>query len=49
MISEYAQTNQDNYGHYHTPTLIKIREIDMWNNIIKFGNEFRKQSVGTAM
>ena len=49
MISEYIRNNQAKYGHYHAPTLIKALEIVMQNNIMKFGNEFRKQSAGTAM
>ena len=49
VISKYVRTNQAKYGHYHAPTLIKALEIVMRNNIVKFGNEFRKQYAGTAM
>ena len=49
VISNYIRNNQAKYGHYHAPTLIEALEIVMRNNIMKFGNEFRKQSAGTAM
>ena len=49
VISEYIGDNQAKYGHYHAPTLIESLEIVMHNNIMKFGNEFRKHSAGTAM
>ena len=49
VISEYVRNNQAKYGHYHAPTLIKALEIAMRNSIMKFGNEFKKQSAGTAI
>ena len=49
MISKYVQDIQTKYNHCHAPTHINALEIVMRNNIMKFGNEFRKQSAGTAM
>ena len=49
VISNYIQNNQAKYGHYHAATLIGALEIVMRDNIMAFGDEFRKQSAGTAM
>ena len=49
VISKYVRNNQAKYGHYHAPALIKALEIVMRKHIMKFVNEFRKQSAGTAI
>ena len=40
---------EQEFGHYHAETLITSLEIVTNNNIVRFGDLYRKQISGTAM
>ena len=48
IISKYLRDNEYRFD-YHSETLISALEIVMKNNIIKFGDVYKKQISGTAM
>ena len=47
-ISNYLRDNEYRF-EYHAETLISALEIVMKNNIIKFGDVYKKQISGTTM
>jgi len=49
VICPYLRLMEDEFDHYHAETLITALEIVMKNNIIRFGDVYRKQIRGTAM
>ena len=49
IIFPYLCETEKDFGHYHGETLIHASEIVVENNIICFGNTYRKQIRGTAM
>ena len=48
IISKYLRDNEYS-SKYHAETLISALDIVMKNNIIKFGDVYKKQISGTAM
>jgi hypothetical protein len=48
VISYYLRDNHFNYDHYHDLILTTTLDIVKRNNIMKFGNQFGKQSTGTV-
>ena len=49
VICPYLRTMEKEFGHYNATILIQALEIVMKNNIIRFGDIYRKQIKGTAM
>ena len=48
-ISNFLRKKEQDFGHYHATTLVAALELEMKNNIIKFGDKYAKQKSGTAM
>ena len=48
IISKYLRNNEYRFN-YHAETLISALEIVMKNNIIKFGDDYKKQISCTVM
>ena len=49
IIAPYLRDQEQYFDHYDAETLISALEIVMFNNIIKFGDVYRKQIQGTVM